>query len=108
MVDRCMGELFRDALVALERAGHRLCVLHGYRDYPEHIRSDIDSISEDATQIPRLLSGHETVAVVQAIHTQPTAALWYVLHKWCDDKPVFVRLHVFYDDYRIDGRVFFK
>ena len=108
MGNRCMGELFQDAVVALERAGHRLCVLHGYGNYPEQIRSDIDAISEDATQIPHILSRHETVAVVQAIHTQPTAALWYVLHKWCDDKPVFVRLHVFYRDYRINGRVFFE
>ena len=108
MGNRCMGKVFRDAVVALEQAGHRVCILHGYGDYPDHIRSDIDAISEDATQIPRILSRHETVAVVQAIHTQPTAALWYVLHKWCGDKPVFVRLHVFYRDYRLNGRVFFK
>ena len=103
-----MGDLFRDAVVALERAGHKLCVLHGYEDYPEHIRSDIDAISEDATEIPRILSGHNEVAVVQVIHTQPTAALWCVLCRWCGDTPVFVRLHVFRGDYRINGRVFFR
>src|SRR5215211_6431873 len=106
MKNTCTGELFRDAVVALERAGHKLCVLHGYEDYPEHIRSDVDAISEDAIEIPRILSGHRTVTVVQVIHTQPTAALWYVLCRWCSDgTPVFVRLHVFRGDYRINGRV---
>jgi thymidylate kinase len=102
------GELFRDAVLALKRADHKLCILHGYKDYPEYIGSDVDTISADAAQIPRVLAESEAATVVQAIHTQPTAAFWYALCRWREGKPVFLRLHVFYDDYRIDGRVFFE
>jgi thymidylate kinase len=102
------GELFKDAVVALQRAGHRVCVLHGYKGYPDNISSDVDAISADAAQIPRILSESGAATVVQAIHTQPTAALWYVLCRWREGKPVFLRLHVFYEDYRIDGLVFFR
>jgi len=102
------GELFRDAILALKRADNRLCVLHGYKDYPEYIGSDVDAISADAAQIPRLLSESGAATVVQAIHTQPTAAFWYALCAWREGEPIFLRLHVFYDDYRIDGRVFFE
>ena len=102
------GDLFRDAIVALKRAGHKVCVLHGYKDYPENINSDVDAISADAARIPWILSASGAATVVQAIHTQPTAAFWYALCRWREGKPVFLRLHVFYDDYRIDGHVFFE
>lgn len=106
--DAAKGELFRDAVVALKRAGERLCVLHGYKGYPEKIASDVDAVSAEAARIPRLLSESGAATVVQAIHTQPTAAFWYALCRWREGRPVFLRLHVFYDDYRIDGRVFFE
>lgn len=102
----CRGEVLRDALVALERAGHRLCILHGYEDYPENIRSDVDAISEDPKQIPRILS-EQGVAVVQMIYTQATNGFLYVLQRWHGNKPVFVSLHV-YPDCRRDGWVFFE
>jgi hypothetical protein len=102
------AELFRDVVLALKRADQKLCILHGYKDYPEYIGSDVDAISADAAQIPRILAESEAATVVQAIHTQPTAAFWYALCRWREGKPVFLRLHDFYDDYRIDGRVFFE
>jgi len=102
------GELLRDALVALQVASHKLCVLHGYNDYPEHIGSDVDAISAEATQVPRVLLERGAARVAQAIQTEHTAAFWYVLYRWRDGKPVFVRLHVLDGDYRINGRVFFK
>ena len=102
------GDLFRGAIEALKRAGQKVCVLHGYKDYPENIGSDVDAISDDAARIPRILSESGAATVVQAIHTQPTAAFWYALCRWREGKPVILRLHVFYEDYRIDGRVFFR
>jgi thymidylate kinase len=102
------GELLRDAVVALQRANHKLCILHGYNDYPEYIKSDVDALSADAVQIPRVLSEHGVARVVQAIQTEHTAAFWYALCRWWDGEPVFVRLHVLDGDYRINGRVFFR
>ncbi len=108
MEDVHKGELLRDALIALQGANHKLCVLHGYNDYPEHIRSDVDAISAEAAQIPRVLFDSGAAEVVQATQTEHTAAFWYVLCRWRDGKPVFVRLHVLDGDYRINGRVFFR
>lgn len=108
MEDTRKGDLFRDVVEILERAGHELCVLHGYEDYPEHIRSDIDAISRNPEEIPHILSEDGAVSVIQAIDTQPAAALWLALLRWYDGEPVIIRLHVFRGDYRIDGRVFFE
>ena len=83
-------------------------MLHGYKGYPENISSDVDAVSTDAAQVPHILLESGAITVVQAVHTQPTAAFWYALCRWQKGTPVFLRLHVFYDDYRIDGRVFYK
>ena len=101
------GELLRDALVALERAGHRLCVLHGYRDYPDRIDSDVDAISEDPRQIPRILYERGAAQVVQAVYTRATGGFYYVLQRWHEGRPIFISLHV-YRDCRREGRVFFE
>ncbi len=108
MEDTRKGDLFRDVVETLERAGHDLCILHGYEDYPERIRSDIDAISRNPEEIPRILSEDGAVSVIQVIDTQPAAALWLALFRWYDGEPVIIRLHVFRGDYRIDGRVFFE
>jgi thymidylate kinase len=108
MEDTRKGDLFRDVVEILERAGHDFCVLHGYEDYPENIRSDIDAISRNPEKIPHILSEDGAVSVIQAIDTQPAAALWLALLRWYDGEPVIIRLHVFRGDYRIDGRVFFE
>ena len=105
--DTRKGELFRDAVAVLKRAGQRLCVLHGYKGYPENIGSDVDAISAGAAKIPRVLSESGAATVLQAVRTGPTDALWYALCKWREGSPVFLRLHVFDRDYRIDGRTFF-
>lgn len=107
MRNECKAELFRDIMAALEEAGHRLGVLHGYKDYPERIDSDVDIVSEDPAQIPRILSERKSATVVQAARTRASAALWYVVCRWCDDEPVFLSLHVC-ADCRRHGRVFLR
>lgn len=107
MRDHCKAELFQDTLGTLEESGHRLCVLHGYKDYPEHINSDVDILSEDPAQIPYILSGRNASTVVQATRTRASAAFWYVVCKWCADGPAFITLHVC-ADCRRHGRVFLK
>lgn len=60
--------MFREAVLALERSGHELCVLHGYKSYPERIDSDVDAVSRDPGSIPRILSEQGVADVVQVFH----------------------------------------
>lgn len=95
----------RSVTVALRQANHKLCVLHGYEDYPERINSDLDCVCAEPARIPRLLHEQGVSAVVQAFEHEGDA-FYYVLHRDCDGRPVFVALDVS-ADYRRDGRVFF-
>jgi thymidylate kinase len=97
------GELLRDAVLALERAGHELRIIHGYTDFPDRVGSDVDAASPDPTQIPRILS-RSSITTVQLIQHE-TSAFYYILHRDCGGKPVFLALDVC-SDYRRDGRVF--
>lgn len=103
--DVCRGNLLRSVSVALRRANRKLCVLHGYENYPERIDSDLDCVCPEPAQIPRLLHERGVFAVVQAIEHERNA-FYYVLHRDYNGKPVFVALDVS-ADYRRNGRVFF-
>lgn len=103
------GEMFRDIVAALKSAGHELRILHGYADYPDHISSDVDAVSPDPTQIPRILSEHcveNPIATVQVIQHE-TSAFYYIFYRKGEGKPAFLALDVS-SDYRRDGRVFFE
>ncbi len=106
MKDTYKGELFRDVVVALERAGHEMCVLHGYISYPERIGSDVDAISEDPAQIPRILSEQKVATVVQASRWNATEYT-YVLCRQHGNGPVFIDLDVS-GDYRLHGHLFYS
>jgi thymidylate kinase len=103
--DEHRGELFRDVVGALERAGHKMCVLRGYESYPERIGSDIDAISENPTEIPRILSEQRVASVVQT--SRYVTKYIYVLCRRHRDEPVFINLDVS-ADYRYYGRLFFS
>lgn len=105
MKDEHRGQLFRDVVTALEQTGHKMCVLRGYESYPEHIGSDIDAISEDPAQIPRILSEQQVATVVRSFRYITKHI--FVLHRQHDDGPVFLNLDVS-DDYRYFGRIFFS
>lgn len=85
------AKLFRDVVLALRRAGHELCVSHGYKDYPEHIGSDVDAVSEEAGSIPRILSEHGVAAVVQVFRHEATS---YILRGRGDDGQALLNLDV--------------
>lgn len=67
------ADLFRDIVLALGRAGHELCVSHGYGSYPEHIGSDVDAVSRDPGSIPRILSEQGVADVVQVFRNEATS-----------------------------------
>lgn len=98
-------ELFRDVIEVLDQAGHRLCVSHGYKDYPEVIRSDVDAVSEDPAQIPRILSEQGIANVVQVLRGEDGTA--YILHRRSSSGPAFLVLDVS-TGYQYNGYVFFK
>lgn len=104
--DMHKGELFRDIAIALERVGHKMCVLHGYVSYPERIGSDIDAISENPAQIARILSEQKVALVVQASRWNATEYT-YVLCRQYANGPVFIDLDVS-ADYRLHGRLFYS
>ena len=104
MTDTKKGELLREVAAAVERAGHGLCVLRGYRDYPEHIGPDIDAIFDDPAQLPRVLSEQGAAKVVQVFEHETT---FYYLCRWEEGKPVFINLDLS-KEYGYRGRVFFR
>lgn len=53
------GRMLLHVFEALERSGIRYCVLHGYEDFPRHIRSDVDCI------VDRGVSENELNALLQ-------------------------------------------
>jgi len=100
-MENTKGEFFRDVVAAIERAGRKLCVLRGYRDYPEYIGPDIDVIFDEPAQLPDVLSQQKAANVVQVFHE----TTFYYLCRWDDGKPVFINLDVS-KDYGYRGRVF--
>lgn len=100
--------LFCLAIETLQNADHQLCILHGYKDYPEKIcaTSDIDAISEAPDQIPHIITEQGIAKVIQVLQHEATA-FSYTLY--CEDgvKPALLLLDVSID-YRRNGRVFFS
>lgn len=104
--DACREHLLRDVCAFLRRADRRLCVLHGYENYPERVDSDVDAVCADPALIPRLLHERWPSVVVQAIEHEKDA-FYYILHRRHEGGPAFVALDVS-ADYRRNGRVFFS
>ena len=101
-------DLFCRVIAALKQANHNLCVLHGYKNYPEGITSDsdIDAISENPQEIPQILVEQNVAQVVQVLQHEATA-FSYVLHHQDEAKSALILLDVS-QDYRRNGRVFFR
>jgi len=104
LTDKGKGEFFRDVVDAVERAGHTLCVLRGYRNYPEHLGPDIDAIFDEPDQLFQILSQQKVATVVQVFEHETT---FYYLFRWDDGRPIFINLDLS-TDYSLRGRVFFK
>jgi thymidylate kinase len=106
MSDTCKAELLRDVLTILERAGHELCVMHDYEEFPQHIKSDVDAFSGAPAKIPRVLSEHNVATIVQVIQHEATA-FYYVLYRRCHGKTSYLAFDVS-SDFRSDGRIWLK
>ncbi|MEM9804257.1 MAG: hypothetical protein AAF959_03170 [Cyanobacteria bacterium P01_D01_bin.56] len=99
--------LFCQVIETLQQENHQLCILHGYKHYPEGIcaTSDIDAISEAPDQVPHILASRGTAKVVQVLQHEATA-FSYTLYRDDEGKPALILLDVSLD-YRRNGRVFF-
>jgi thymidylate kinase len=106
--DSHQGRALREILIALEEAGHRTCVLHGYKAYPEYIASDVEIVSDAPAQIPCLLSGHRVAAVVRARRFNGNYTDYrFILHKRYGADNVFLTFDAS-ADYRLFGLLFFR
>jgi thymidylate kinase len=104
--DNSKAELLRDVLTTLERAGHKLCVVHVPEGFPEHIESDVDAFSGDPPEIPRILSQHNVATTVQVFQHEATA-FYYILCRRRDGTISYLALDVS-SDFRSDGRIWLK
>ena len=50
------GQILARVFQTLERAGTRYCVLHGYEEYPDLIKSDVDAVIDSGTSPRELLT----------------------------------------------------
>lgn len=99
--------LFCLVIETLQKANHQLCILHGYKHYPEEIcaTSDIDAISEAPDQVPQIITNQGIAKVVQVLQHEATA-FSYTLYREDGEKPALLLLDVSID-YRRNGRIFF-
>lgn len=98
-----------DLLMALLQTltPYGVCILHGYKDFPSHISSDIDAlVTPQALQKINTAGANKQISLVQHLQHESTAH-YYVFSAWDGLKPVFIRLDVS-TDFRVDGRVFFS
>lgn len=96
--------LFRDTIAALNEAGLKLCVSHGYGGYPEVIGSDVDVICEDPAQVPRTLSEKKVADIVQVFRGE--GGVGYVLCRLRGGEPTFLIFDVS-ADCRYEGYIFY-
>jgi thymidylate kinase len=102
-------QLFRDVVTCLDRVGHKMCVLHGDKTYSERysIKKDVDVVSEDPAQVPRILSDGKVASIVRAFKGAQNTLYSLYLYRQHDGKPVFLELDV-WSDCRRKGYVFFS
>jgi thymidylate kinase len=102
-------QLFRDVVTCLDRVGHKMCVLHGDKTYSERysIKKDVDVVSEDPAQVPRILSDGQVASIVRAFKGAQNTLYSLYLYRQHDGKPVFLELDV-WSDCRRKGYVFFS
>jgi thymidylate kinase len=103
------GAMFSAAIAALDATGVPWCVLHGHRDYPDHITSDVDVLVRDAPVdvIRRMLPSLDPeIRLVQAIEHEPNA-VYFVFAAMPENRVVFLPLDMS-ADYRRNGRVFLR
>jgi thymidylate kinase len=100
------SDLFTAIFDALESAGVKTCILHGYEEYPNHILSDVDFVvlPDDLSKVLSIifkLPGH----LVQCLQHESTAYYYVLCSTSSNGVSYFLHLDVS-GDYRRNGRVF--
>src|SRR5215217_1548558 len=108
MMNTFKEQLFRDVVTSLDRAGHKICVLHGDKAHSERYSAekDVDVVSEDPAQVPRILSDGKVASIVRAFKGAQDPVYTLYLHRQCNGKPVFLELDL-WTDCRRKGYIFF-
>ncbi|CAN5874773.1 hypothetical protein BH18ACT11_BH18ACT11_00940 [soil metagenome] len=108
MMNSSKEQLFRDVVASLDRVEHKLCVFHGNKDHSERydVKKDVDVISEDPAQVPRILFDGNVASIVRAFKGAQNTLYTLYLHRQYDGKPVFLELDL-WTDCRRKGYVFF-
>jgi thymidylate kinase len=109
MMNSSREQLFRDVVTSLDRANHKLCVFHGDKAHSErfNIEKDVDFISENPAQVPRILSDGKVASVVRAFRGAQNTLYSLYLYRQHGGKPVFLELDL-WSDCRRKGYVFFS
>ncbi len=104
MTDAAKANFFHDVVDAIEQSGYGLCVLRGYREYPNYIGADIDAISDDPVGLCNALSERKVATAVQVFEHETT---YYYLYRCSNGRPVFINLDLS-RDYVYRGRVLLR
>ena len=96
MMNTFKEQLFRDVVTSLDRAGHKICVLHGDKAHSERYSAekDVDVVSEDPAQVPRILSDGKVASIVRAFKGAQDPVYTLYLHRQCNGRPVFLELDI--------------
>lgn len=99
------SDLFIAVFDALDSAGVKTCILHGYEGYPDYIPSDVDFVilPEDLSKVPSIIFKLPGL-LVQCLQHESTA-YYYVLCSTSNGGAYFLHLDVS-GDYRRNGCVF--
>jgi hypothetical protein len=102
------GRILLGVFDALDQAGIRTCVLHGYRDFPRHIPSDVDCLV-DATVDPARLAAllHEAAGRLGAEIVLSRGRYFVLAGKEADSPPCFLTLDMSVD-YTVDDLTFYR
>ena len=109
MMNPSKEQLFRDVVTNLDRVGHKMCVFHGDKIHSERysIKKDVDVVSEDPAQVPRILSDGRVASIVRAFKGAQNTLYTLYLYRQHNGKPVFLELDV-WSDCRRKGYVFYS
>src|SRR5215203_1056453 len=109
MMTTSREQLFRDVVTSLDRAGHKICVLHGDKAHSERYNSekDVDVVSEDPAQVPRILSDGKVASIVRAFRGAQNTLYSLYLHRQHHVNPVFLELDL-WSDCRLKSYVVFS
>jgi thymidylate kinase len=90
------GAILQRAVAALEAAGIRTCILHGYRDLPERVPSDVDCVvSADPDEAVRLLDRQRNSIGARIVRRDGSYVV--LAARGADGLPVFLCLDLMRD-----------